>query len=38
MTPKIDAKFFLKKLAFGFKYNKSNLVNFHSTTQKSEKI
>ena len=37
MTMKSDAKFD-KKMAFGFKYDMRNLVNFHPTTQKSEKF
>ena len=35
MTLKNYAKF-KEKLTCGFKYDMSNLVNFHSTTQKSE--
>ena len=35
MTPKSDAKF-KGKLTCDFKYDMRNLVNFHSTTQKSE--
>ena len=35
MTLKSDAKF-KEKLTCGFKYDLRNLVNFHSTTQKSE--
>ena len=35
MALKSDAKF-KEKLTCGFKYYKSNLVNFHPTTQKSK--
>ena len=35
MTLKSDAKF-EERLTCGFKYDMSNLVNFHPTTQKSE--
>ena len=35
MTLKSDAKF-KEKLTCGFKLDVKNLVNFHSTTQKSE--
>ena len=35
MTLKSDAKF-KEKLTCGFKYDIRNLVNFHTTTQKSE--
>ena len=37
MKLKSDAKF-KEKLTCGFKYDVRNLVNFHLTTQKSEKI
>ena len=37
MTLKSDAKF-KEKLTCGFKYDLRNLVNFHSTTQKSENL
>ena len=35
MTLKSDAKF-KEKLSCGFKYDMTNLVNFHPTTQKSK--
>ena len=37
MTLKSDVKF-KEKLTTGFKYDMRNLVNFHPTTQKSEKF
>ena len=37
MTLKSDAKF-KEKLTCGFKYDMRNLVNFHTTTQKSEDV
>ena len=37
MTLKSDAKF-KEKLTCVSKYDKSNLVNFHPTTQKTEKF
>ena len=37
MTLKSDAKF-KEKLTCGFKYDMRNLVNFHPTTQKTEKL
>ena len=36
MTLKSDAKF-KEKLTCGFKYDMKDLVNFHPTTQKSER-
>ena len=37
MTPKNDAKF-KEKLTCSFKYDMTNVVNFHQTTQKSENL
>ena len=37
MTLKSDAKF-KEKLTSGFKYDTKNLVNFHPTTQMSQKF